>query len=91
MKQYKEPSQLSFCLFIFAYFFIFIKAMNEDILEKLKQKEREKKLERKTKAFRKKQIRKEKVEQVRLTRVIYVEPLALHAPTTKEIRIFEQE
>jgi hypothetical protein len=65
--------------------------MNEDILEKLKQKERKKKLERKTKAFRKKQIRKERVEQVRLTRVIYVEPLALHAPTTKEIRIFEQE
>jgi hypothetical protein len=64
--------------------------MSESALEKLRQKIRERKLERKAKAFRREQIEREKVEQVRLTKTIYVELLASFAPTTKEIIIFEQ-
>jgi hypothetical protein len=59
LKQYKEPPQLSFSLFIFVHFFILIEAMSESALEKLRQEARKKKLERKAKAFRRKQIEKE--------------------------------
>ncbi len=51
-KQYKESPQLSCCLFVFAYFFILIEAMNESALEKLRWEARKKKLERKVKAFK---------------------------------------
>jgi len=61
--------------------------MSESALEKLKQEAREKKIEKKVEAFRREQIEREKVEHVRLTGAIYIELLALHAPTS----IFEQE
>jgi hypothetical protein len=57
-------------------------------LERLRQKARKKEVERKVEVFRKEQIEKKKAKQVQLTRAIYVEPLASHTPTTKEIRIF---
>jgi len=62
--------------------------MSESILEKLKQKAREKELKKKVKAFKRKQIERERMEQVRLIGAIYVEPLALHAPIVKEIIFF---
>lgn len=65
--------------------------MNESDLEKLKRKEREKELESKVEAFKRKHVKRERKEHVRLTWTIYVGPLALRAPTTKETRIFEQE
>jgi hypothetical protein len=63
--------------------------MSESALEELKQEARERELEIKAKVFRWKQVEREKVEHVRLIGAIYVEPLALHAPTSKEIIIFE--
>jgi hypothetical protein len=50
--------------------------MNESALNRLRQKAKEKKVERKAKAFRREQIEKERMEQVQLTRAIYVESLA---------------
>ncbi len=61
--------------------------MNENTLKKLKWKVKEKK----AKAFKRKQVKRERAKWVRLTRTLYVEPLASRAPTTKEVRIFEQE
>jgi len=52
MKQYKEPSHFSLCLFIFIFFFILARAMSESVLKRLRQEAREKEVERKTKAFR---------------------------------------
>ncbi len=65
--------------------------MNESALERLKQEVREKEIEKKTEVFRKEHIEKKRTEQVRLTREIYVEPLASCTPTTKEIKVFEQK
>jgi hypothetical protein len=48
-------------------------------------------LERKIEVFRRDQIEKNRAKQVRLIGIIYVEPLAFCAPTTKETIIFEQE
>ncbi len=42
-------------------------------------------------AFRRKQTKKERAKLIQLTIAIYVESLALHAPTTKETIIFEQK
>jgi hypothetical protein len=36
-------------------------------------------------------VGRERVEQFHLTISLYVEPLASHEPTTKEVRIFEQK
>jgi len=83
--------QISFFFFVFAYFFILVKAMSESTLKNLRQEARKSELERKVEAFKREQIERERVEQVQLIRTIYVEPLTSHAPTTKEIRIFEQE
>jgi hypothetical protein len=47
MKQYKEPSCSSFCLFIFIFFFILVRAMSESVLERLRQEARKKEVERK--------------------------------------------
>lgn len=63
--------------------------MNESVLEKLKQEARERKLERKAKAFRRKQIERGKMEEIILIRVIYVEPLASRAPIVEETIISE--
>jgi len=65
--------------------------MSDNALKKLKQKAREKELEKKVEAFRKEQVERKRTKQVRLTRTIYVEPLASCALTTKKIIIFEQE
>ncbi len=51
-KQYKEPLHFSFYLFIFTYFFILIGAMNESVLERLRQEAREKEVKIKVEAFR---------------------------------------
>jgi hypothetical protein len=58
MKQYKEPSHFSLCLFIFIFFFILARAMSESVLKRLRQEAREKEVERKTKAFRREYIEK---------------------------------
>ncbi len=89
MKQYKELSRFSFCLFVFIFFFILVGAMNESALKRLRQKAREKEVERKGETLRREQIEKEKTEEVQLTGAIYVEPLASRTPTTEEIKIFE--
>jgi hypothetical protein len=65
--------------------------MNESGLKKLKWEAREKELEKKAKAFRREQVERERVQHVKLIGAIYVEPLASHAPITKETRTFEQE
>jgi hypothetical protein len=65
--------------------------MSESTLEKLKQEARERELERKVEAFRREQVEREKVEQVKLIGVIYVELLASHAPIVEEIRIFKEK
>jgi len=36
-------------------------------------------------------VEREKVEQVRLIRAIYIEPLVLHEPIVEELKSFEQE
>jgi hypothetical protein len=54
--------------------------MSESALKKLIWEAREKEVERKVEAFRRQQTEKERVEQVRLTGVIYVELFASHAP-----------
>jgi hypothetical protein len=36
MKQYKELSRFSFCLFVFIFFFILTSTMNESALERLR-------------------------------------------------------
>jgi hypothetical protein len=65
--------------------------MSENTLGKLKWETREKELERKVESFIKEQVEKEKMKHVRLIGTMYVEPLALHSPTSKETKIFEQE
>jgi sensor domain CHASE-containing protein len=81
MKQYKEPSHFSLCLFIFIFFFILVGAMSESVLKRLRQKAR-KEVERKVEALRREQIEKEITEHVRLTKVIYVELLVSRTPIT---------
>jgi hypothetical protein len=56
--------------------------MSESALERLNQEAREKEVEKKAKAFRRDQSEKKRVEQVRLSKAIYVELLASHAPTS---------
>ncbi len=65
--------------------------MSESALERLRRKTREREVERKGEVFRKEQIEKERAKHVWLTGMIYGEPVASHAPTTKEIKFFEQE
>ncbi len=65
--------------------------MNESVVKKLIQEAREKEVERKTKAFKKEQIEREKAKQVWLTRAIYVKLLASRTPIIEEIRNFEPE
>jgi hypothetical protein len=59
------------------------------VLDKLKIEARERELERKVEATKRVHVKKERVDQVCLTRVIYIEPLALHEPIAKEVTIFE--
>ncbi len=59
MKQYKNLSCFSFCLFIFIFFFILARAMSESALKRLWWEAREKEVEMKAEAFRKKKIEKE--------------------------------
>ncbi len=80
-----------FCLLVLVYFFILLDTMSESALEKLKRKERERELESKVEAFRREQVKKERMEHVKLTWTIYEEPLALCAPVAKETKFFEQE
>jgi hypothetical protein len=61
--------------------------MSESTLDRLRQEVKKKELERKAKAFRREQIEKERMEQVRLTRVIYVDPL-LHTHLQHEKQRF---
>jgi hypothetical protein len=63
--------------------------MSENTLEKLKQKARERVLEKKVEAFRKEQVERKRMKQVRLTRAIYAKSLASCALTIEEIIIFE--
>jgi hypothetical protein len=65
--------------------------MSESTLEELKRETKERELKKKVATFRREQVEKEIVEEIRLTGGIYVKPLASHAPTTKGTRIFEQE
>ncbi len=65
--------------------------MNENALERLRQKTRDKGVERKIEAFRREQIEKEKEEQVQLIGAIYVELFTSCTPIAKKIIIFEQE
>lgn len=83
--------QLLFYFFILVYFFMLLEAMSERALRKLRQETRVRELERKFEVFRRDQIEKNRAKQVRLIGIIYVEPLAFCAPTTKETIIFEQE
>jgi hypothetical protein len=53
MKQYKESSRSSFCLFVIIFFFILTGDMSESVLERLRQKARDKEVERKVEAFKK--------------------------------------
>ncbi len=64
--------------------------MSESALERLRWKTREKEVERKGEAFRMEQIEKERTKHVWLTGMIYVEPVASHAPTTKELKILNK-
>ncbi len=89
LKQYSCVSHSIFSFF--TQFFILIGAMSESVLERLRQEVKEKEVERKVKAFRKEHIQKERAEQVRLTKTIYVEPFASCTPIAKEIQLFEQE
>ncbi len=63
----------------------------ENVLDKLKREARERKLEKKAKIARRKQVEREKAEHVHLIGMIYSEPLALCEPIAKDIRICEQE
>jgi len=54
--------------------------MSESTSEKLKQEARKRELERKVEAFRREEVERERMEQVKLIGVIYVEPLASRAP-----------
>lgn len=65
--------------------------MSESTLEKLKWEAREKKLEKKVEVFRRKQVERERVEQVKLIGTIYLEPLASHAPTIKETNFWARK
>ncbi len=90
LKQYKESPRFSLRLFIFTYFFILIGAMSESVLKRLRQEVKEE-VERKTKAFRKEQIKKERAEQVWLIGAIYVELFASHSPIAEKIQISKQK
>jgi hypothetical protein len=65
--------------------------MSESTSEKLKQEARKRELERKVEAFRREEVERERMEQVKLIGVIYVEPLASRAPIAEETKIFKEE
>ncbi len=71
MKQYKEPLRISFCFFIFIFFFILVGAMSESALNRLREV-KEKEVEREVEIFRKEHIEKKKTEHVQLIGAIYV-------------------
>jgi hypothetical protein len=63
---------------MFLFFFplgVILEAMNEITLDRLRREAKEKEFERKNQSARRQQIGKEKVERVKLTKAIYVEPL----------------
>jgi hypothetical protein len=65
--------------------------MSENALEKLKREAKKKKYKKKVEAIKRKQVEREKVEQVCLTLAIYVEPLTLRKLIEKEFKIFEEK
>ncbi len=75
---------------MFYLLFHIVRGDEWECFRKTKQEVREKELERKVEAFRKKQTKKERVKSIQLTRAIYVESLTLHAPTRETI-IFDQK
>jgi hypothetical protein len=64
--------------------------MSESALKRLRRKTKEKEVEKKTKALRREQIEKEKMEHVQLIRVIYVDSFDSCTPTKKK-KTFEQK
>ncbi len=65
--------------------------MSESALKKLRREAKVKKYGKKTEVTRRKQVEKERVEQVRLIGTIYIEFLASWEPTKEEIKIFEEK
>jgi hypothetical protein len=65
--------------------------MSESALNRLRREVKEKEVEREVEIFRKEHIEKKKTKHVQLIGAIYVELFASRTPTTKEIRILEQE
>jgi hypothetical protein len=65
--------------------------MNECAFKKLKREARERELERKVEAFKRKKVERERAEQVKLIGTIYVESLVSHALLIEETIIFEQK
>jgi len=54
LEKYKEPSHPLFYLFVLFYFFIFLEAMNESALNKVRREAREREFEKKVEALRNK-------------------------------------